>query len=225
MLHGALPELLNHLCCLGNTTLVLRQQGISLAKSTSFGLCVATRDSDWRILRDHLSGLETDTATLQNIYLLAGPGDRRPMIGLGEPGRPLHLTIRLDAHDWESRAIRNLIDYFKGVSLDCTESRRLGVGAWLDEWERPVAAACDDSLVRDTCQVIRTCEELEVEVGTRSHRNTARFHPTFIDSSGTVMRVADRSQRHVVHADVADPGFRIFLAEPSRMRIAVDSGI
>lgn len=138
LLRGPLPELLNHLCCLGESTLVLRQPGLSLAKCTRFGLSVATHESGWQVLQDHLSGLETDTGRLLSLYLLANAGDRKPLIGLAEPGRSPHATIRLDHHDWNSPVVANLIDHFEGVPLDCRESRRLGAGAWLDEWESSV---------------------------------------------------------------------------------------
>ncbi|MCW1924202.1 hypothetical protein OKA05_16670 [Luteolibacter arcticus] len=222
-LRGPLPELLNHLCCLGKTTLVLRQQGLSLAKSTTFGLSVATRESGWQVIGDHLSGLETDTGRLQNLYLLAGASDRRPLIGMAEPGRPLHLTIRLDGHAWDSPVVRNLIDHFEGVSLDCLESRRLGAGAWLDEWERPVNPACDAAVVRDACQILHECRDLEVDVRTPGSRGAARFEPSFVDSSGSVLRVADRTQRHVVHADVNDPGFHLSRTEHFGLRLQISA--
>lgn len=202
--------------------MVLRQQGLSLAKTTAFGLCVASRASGWQVLRDHLSGLETDTGHPQNLYLLADAADRRPLIGMGEPGRPMHLTIRLDGHAWDSPVVRNLIDHFDGVSLDCLESRRLGAGAWLDEWERSAGESAAEALVQDICRMLHGCRKLEVAVRNRGHRGTARFQPSFIDSSGTVLRVADRARHHVVHADVANPGFRLAMAEPSCLRMAVE---
>lgn len=208
-LRGPLPVLLNHLCCLGTTTLVVRQQGLSLAKSTAFGLSVATRETNWQVMVDHLSGLQTNKGTLQNLYLLADASDRRPLIGMAEPGRHLHVTIRLDGHEWGSRVVRHLIEHFEGVSLDCLESRRLGAGAWLDEWERPATAACDPAVTRDACQILHECRELEVDVRAPGSRGAALFKPSFVDSSGTVLRIADRARRHVVHADANEPGFRL----------------
>ncbi len=219
-LHGSVTELLNHLCCLGQGTLVIRQQGLSLAKSTLFGLWVSSRESGWHTLRDHISGLEVDTRRPQNIYLLTGHGDRRPLIAIGEPGKPVHLSIRLDGHLWESRSIRNLIDHFQGTPLDCVESRRLGAGAWLDEWERPACPAAPCNRLADTRFLLERCTELEVGVATASHKGTVRFRPSFIDASGSVLRIADRPLRHVVHADAGDPGFLLQSTGPSRLRIS-----
>ncbi|MCW1884396.1 hypothetical protein OKA04_06605 [Luteolibacter flavescens] len=221
LLRGPLPELLNHLCCLGESTLVLRQQGLSLAKCTRFGLSVATRESGWQVLRDHLSGMETDTGRSFSLYLLANPDDRKPVIGIAETGRTLHASIRLDNHEWNSPVVANLVDHFEGVSLDCMESRRLGAGAWLDEWERPVA---DESAVcmEQACQILHECRELEVSVSARGNQGSARFEPSFVDSCGAVLRIADRGRRHVVHADVQDPGFRLFRTDRYGLRLCVE---
>ncbi|WP_341402363.1 hypothetical protein [Luteolibacter soli] len=220
-MRGSLPELLNHLCCLGQTTLVLRQQGLSLAKTTPFGLSVAYREEAWHVLHDRLSGLETDTRRPLATYLIADASDRRPLLAMAEPGRPIHLSIRLDGHVWDSPVVRTLIDHFKGASLDCMESRRLGAGAWLDEWERPVNPDCDTSIVHGACRILHECRELEVDVSSRGCRGTACFQPSFIDSAGTVLRITDRERRHVVHADVNDPGFHLTTMGRSGLRLEI----
>lgn len=219
-LRGPLCELLNHLFRLGESTLVLRQQGLSLAKETCFGLSIANGEGSWQILRDHLSGLETDTRRQLMLYLLTDVSDRRPVIGMGEPGQPLHLTIRLHRHAWDSPATRNLIEHFKGLALGCQESRRLGAGAWLDDWQRAVPAG-DGSILEEARRSVLGCRELVVAVRNPCQRAVASFEPTFVDTSGTVLRIADRGGRHVVHADVADPGFRIGREGRSRFRISV----
>lgn len=206
-LGGPVGELLNHLCCLGRATLILRQQGLSLAKSTDFGLWISSREGDWQVLRDRLSGLEADTGRPQHCYLLTGFGEPRPVIAFGEPGRPIHFSIRLENHRWESRCITDLIEHFKGQALDCTESRRLGAGAWLDEWERPTSPRLSAEEIEETRERIRRCRDLEVEVRTATHRGTARFTPSFVDLSGCVLRIADRSLVHVVHADAGTADF------------------
>jgi len=222
-LRGSIPELLNHLCCLGQTTLVLRQQGLSLAKATAFGLSVAYREEAWHVLHDRLSGLETDTRRALGVYLIADVNDRRPLLAMAEPGRPIHVSIRLDGHVWDSPVVKTLIDHFQGASLDCMESRRLGAGAWLDEWERPVNPACDSSLVDGACRILHECRELEVDVNSRGCRGSACFRPSFIDSSGTVLRITDREQRHVVHADVSDPGFHLSRTDRSGLRLSISA--
>ncbi len=127
-------ELLNHLCYLGQGTLVMRQQGLSLAKTTPFGLAVAYQESGWDILRDQASGLETDASRPQNIYLMTDAADRRPLLAMGKQDQAIELSIRLDGYAWESPAVTGLLRRFDAVSLDCLQSRRLGAGVWLDEW-------------------------------------------------------------------------------------------
>ena len=222
-LRGSLSELLNHLCCLGQSTMVLRQQGLSLAKATTFGLSVAYREEAWHVLHDRQSGLETDTQLALGVYLIADPCDRRPMLAMAAPGMPIHLSIHLDGHLWDSPVVKTLIDHFQGVSLDCMESRRLGAGAWLDEWERPVNPDCDTSIVRGACQILHECRELEVDVNSRGCRGTARFEPSFVDSASTVIRITDRERRHVVHADVNDPGFHLSRTKGSGLRLVVSA--
>ncbi len=71
--------------------------------------------------------------------------------------------------------------------------------------------------------VLRNCECLEVEIQTSNQRNITRFAPSFIDSEGGVMRIADRSCRHVVYADVDAPEFHMERYSSSRVRIFRDS--
>jgi hypothetical protein len=48
-----------------------------------------------------------------------------------------------------------------------------------------------------------------VEIRISSQRNVTRFAPSFIDSEGGVMRVADQACHNVVYADVDAPEFRM----------------
>ncbi|RYD32102.1 MAG: hypothetical protein EOP87_13465, partial [Verrucomicrobiaceae bacterium] len=134
-LHSPVDELLNHLCCLGKGTLILRRPGLSLAKSTRFGLHIRSRPQDWSVLHDAISGLETDLNPPQHAYLLREFPDQCPLFAMGPPGKPIEFTVRLDGHAWNSAAVREMLARFGGVALDCLESHRLGAGAWLDEWE------------------------------------------------------------------------------------------
>ena len=208
-LRGSLPELLNHLCCLGESTLILRQQGLSLAKVTRFGLAVAYGDHGWDLLSDRTSGLETDTRTERRVYLMTSHPDRRPLICMGAPGAPIDLSIRLEKRLWDSAVVRNLIDCFDGVPLACHESRKLGAGAWLDDWERPVQQKTSTRPVSEILEWVRGSDWLNIEVTSVGHRGTANFKPSFIDCSSSVLRIADREMRHIVNADAADPSLQL----------------
>lgn len=209
VLRSPISEVLNHLCYLGQGTMVLRQKGLSLAKITPFGLAVAHEKSGWNILHDQVSGLETDTSQPQNIYLMTNACDRRPLLAMGEPGQAIDLSIRLDGYNWESPAVTALLRKFNAASLDCAQSRRLGAGAWLDDWGDPAQPVSDGIVVRSATEILRTCEWLEVEIKSANHRNVVRFSPSFIDSEGGVLRVADHACRHVVYANVQAPDFRM----------------
>lgn len=223
VLRSPVSEVLNHLCYLGQGTMVLRQKGLSLAKTTPFGLAVAYQNSGWNILRDQVSGLETDTSRAMSIYLMTDAADRRPLLAMGEPDQPIDLSIRLDGYSWESPAVTALLRKFNGVSLDCAQSRRLGAGAWLDDWGDNRPTASDGELVRAATGTVRDCGWVEVEIRSNSHRNVVRFAPSFIDSEGGVLRVADRSCRHVVYADVEAPDFRMARVSPDQVRIFRES--
>lgn len=223
VLRSPISEVLNHLCYLGQGTMVLRQKGLSLAKTTPFGLAVAYQESGWNILHDQVSGLETDTSQPQNIYLMTDAADRRPLLAMGEPGRAIDLSIRLDGYRWESPPVTALLRKFNAVSLDCAQSRQLGAGAWLDDWGDSSQCAGDGLLVRSAAETLRTCEWLEVEIKNHIHRNVVRFSPSFIDSEGGVLRVADRSCRHVVYANVEAPDFRMSGEPHGPVRIFLES--
>lgn len=218
-LHGPTVELLNHLCCLGPTTVVLRQPGLSLAKSTVFGLWVSSEADAWRVLRDPVSGLQADTERPHEAYLITSHDDRRPQLVFAEPGKAVHFSVRLENHPWDSPAIRNMIGHFGGVPLDCRESRRLGAGAWLDEWESPAPGTPAGARIDEARRRIESCGRLTVTVATPAHTGVVRFRPAFIDVSGTVLRLADRPMRHIVHADAAAPGFRIGPGDSGEIRV------
>ena len=59
------------------------------------------------------------------------------------------------------------------------------------------------------------------EFSTPAHTGVIRFRPAFIDVSGTVLRLADRPMRHVVHADAAAPGFRIGPGDSGEIRVEI----
>lgn len=221
-LRSPVHEVLNHLCQFGPGTLVMRQRGLSLAKTTRFGLAISHRDSGWTILRDHLSGLETDTSRKLDIYLMTDAADRRPLLAMGEPDMPdmpVELSIRLDGHAWESPVVNVLLRKFNGVSLDCMQSRRLGAGAWLDEWGGAPSDAGDSELAHTASRVLRACDLLEVEIRTHAHRNVTCFRPSFVDTEGGVLRIADRACQHVVYADAEAADFRLETTPGGRARI------
>lgn len=219
-LHGPLAEILGHLRHLGQATLIARQPGLSLVRTTSFGPNVARPDSGPDAWADAVSGLETAAAAPLAVYLLREMAQRHPLLEIGEPGSAIDLSIRLDAHFWESPAIAAMLRRFDAAPLACHESHRLGAGAWLDDWgNAPAPAARDHPSVRSASAAVADCKWLEVEINAPGHRNIMRFSPTFVDSDGGVLRIADRTCRHVVHADVEAPDIRLESASRSELRL------
>lgn len=220
-LRSPIPELLNHLPCLGNGTLILRRPGLSVAKSTPFGLHIRERATDWDILRDAISGLETNLRQDPQAYLLRQFPDDSPLFAMGLPGQPIEFTVRLTNHAWNSPAILEMIRRFNATPLDCIESRRLGAGAWLDEWEQPKGASSPSpSFLRKASSALQHCRRLEVEIRTSSQRGTARFQPSFIDSAGPVVRIADKLRQHIVYADTSSPSFRLIHRGPDTLHLS-----
>ncbi len=219
-LESPIDELLNHLSSLGKGTLILRRPGMSVAKTTPFGrqLC----GGDWGHLRDAVSGLETDLAAPQRAYLLREMSDSCPLFVMGPPGEPIEFTVRLEGHSWQSAAMREMIAKFHGKPLDCLESRRLGAGAWLDEWGQPVRSPAQSAsaLIHETSTALHRCRSLEVEIRTTTHRSTMCFQPSFIDSEGSVLRIADRSRTHIVYADVSAREFQLSGNGARHLRLA-----
>lgn len=221
-LHSPIDELLNHLCCLGQGTLILRRPGLSVAKATRFGLHIRERSHDWTVLRDAISGLETDLTPPQNAYLLREFPDQCPLFAIGSPGKPIEFTVRLEGHDWQSPVIRTMLDRFHGVALDCLESHRLGAGAWLDEWEQSKCASCPipDAVLHAASETLHGCKLLEVEIRTSTQRSEVCFCPSFIDSEGSVLRIADRTRTHIVYADVRATDFHLERAGSHALRLS-----
>jgi hypothetical protein len=205
-LQGPTPRLLNLLCQLGEGTLVLRQEGLSLAKTCTFGLCVADGHGGWHLLRDAISGLETNLQHAHHVYLLPDPDDGVPVIATAIPGGEIDLSIRLDQHRWDSRIIRSIIEGFHGIPVEAREGRCLRAGAWLDDWSNTSPAS--GGIRWEILAALDGCRCLEVEVCSGLHRAVAAFRPAFMDSEGPVLRIADLARKNVVFADAGSPGFR-----------------
>ncbi|QJE95314.1 hypothetical protein [Luteolibacter luteus] len=218
-LHGSTPRLLNQLCHLGEGTLIIRQQGLSLAKDTGFGLFVAREPGGWNVLRDAISGLEVDLGQAHQVHALADPDDAHPVFSINPPGNGIELSVRLDRHDWKSRVVREIVDVFQGVPIDARDRHSLGAGAWLDEWESTPPR--NRSIDWNVAAALDGCRCLEVEVKTAMHRVKAAFRPAFLDSEGPVLRIADAGRKHVVFADTAAPGFCWASLAPGHLRIQV----
>jgi hypothetical protein len=222
VLRRPIGEVLNQLCWLGPGTMVLRQQGLSLAKTTHFGLWVADEAQGWELLRDRFSRLETEMSKPQNVYLLAPQMGRQPLLAMGEPGQPIDLSIRLNCHTWGSNPIRDLLHRLDAVALDWLESCKLGAGAWLDDWGQASKPISDGERIREVSQWLRNCDQLELEIRSNIHRATAKFTPSFVDTEGAILRVADRFCRHVIYADVEAPHFQLTQIASRQMRICLE---
>ena len=219
-LQGSAAHLLNHLCCLGEGRLILRQDGLSLAKLTPFGLCVADGRSGWHLLRDAISGLETDLQVTRFIYLLPDPDDGVPVFATTGASGAIDLSVRLEELSWNSRTIRAVLDHCQAIRIDAREGRGLGAGAWLDDWKtsRPTI---EGATRWELLAALADCRCLEVELRSGLHRCAAAFRPAFLDSDGPVLRIADATRRHVVFVDSAAAGFRWQSLAPGHLKIAV----
>ncbi|MCW1911976.1 hypothetical protein OJ996_00215 [Luteolibacter sp. GHJ8] len=219
-LQGPTPHLLNLLCQLGEGTLVLKQQGLSLAKTCSFGLCVADGRGGWNLLRDAISGLESDLQQAHHVYLLPDPDDFVPLLATARPGGEIDLSIRLEHQRWDSRLMRSIIEGFRGIPIEAREGRRLHAGAWLDDWHHTSPAST--GIPWEILSALDACRCLEVEVCSGLHRATAAFRPAFLDSEGAVLRIADSQRKNVVFADAAAPGFRWMSLAPGHLKIRAE---
>jgi hypothetical protein len=219
-LQAPTPRLLNLLCQLGEGTMVLRQEGLSLAKTCCFGLCVADGRGGWHLLRDAISGLEADLQRAHHIYLLPDPDDAIPVFATASPGGEIDLSIRLEHQRWDSRVIRSIIDGFDGVPVEAREGRCLRAGAWLDDWSS--TSPPTGGIRWELLAALDGCRCLEVEVRSGMHRATAAFRPAFMDSEGAVLRISDLERRNVVFADAGAPGFRWTSLAPGHLKIRAE---
>lgn len=216
-LHGPAIRLLNQLCHLGKGTLIFRQQGLSLARSTGFGLFVASGHEGWHRLRDAISGLEADFRLPCQAHLFADPDDGRPVFAMSRSGRGIDFSIRLESQSWDSPALQTLLETFHGISQDARDGGISGAGAWLDEWEQ--TSPWLGHIGWDIAAALDSCRCLEIELRSGMHRMNAAFRPSFLDTEGSVFRIADAAREHVVFADTAAPGFRWASLAPGHLRI------
>lgn len=220
-LQAPTPRLLNLLCQLGEGTMVLRQDGLSLAKTCCFGLCVADGQGGWHLLRDAISGLEADLQRAHHVYLLPDPDDGIPVFATASPGGEIDLSVRLENQRWDSRIIRSIIGGFRGVPVEPREGRSLRAGAWLDDWSSTSPAT--GGIRWEILAALDGCRCLEVEVRSGMHRATAAFRPAFMDSEGAVLRISDLARKNVVFADAGAPGFRWTSLAPGHLKIRAET--
>lgn len=218
-LQGSAAHLLNHLCYFGEGRLILRQDGLSLAKLTAFGLCVADGRAGWHLLRDAISGLETDLQMSRFVYLLPDPDDGVPVFATAGANGAIDLSVRLEELCWDSRAIRAVLEHCHAIRIDAREGRGLGAGARLDDWK--TSARPEGSARWEVLAALDDCRCLEVELRSGLHRCAAAFRPAFLDSDGPVLRIADATRRHVVFVDSGAAGFRWESMAPGHLRIRI----
>jgi hypothetical protein len=204
-LHAAAEEVLDHLAVFRSGTVILRQPGLSVSHMAAFG-SGRIRDGIWQ---DTRSQLQSIIGARRIFHLLTDTCDARPLLVSGEPGKQIDLSIRLDGCTWQSGPLRRMIHLFHGRPVTCEESRCLGAGAWLDDWEPDHSHGGDPILARAARRELESCRWIEVIVRSSAHRKVVRFQPDFIDLDGSVLRVADRHCRHVIFADAESPSFRL----------------
>lgn len=203
--------------------MILREQGLSLAKETSFGLFTSGASERWNLLQDRLSQLESDLTAPQHFHLLEDPEDCCPLLTASVPGESINLTIRLEDHRWDSREIRGLLNDH-AVPVDTSDHWARSAGAWLDDWMQPPPPADAGTLCREVRRCLERCSLLEVCVNAGAHHANTRFRPAFYDTEGTVFRIADAGRHNVVYADIADAAFRMEVLSPSHLLIRRSPG-
>ncbi|WP_265594795.1 hypothetical protein [Haloferula sp. BvORR071] len=220
-LQGPLAQVLNHLCLLGEGTLILREEGLSLAKVTSFGLCVTDGRQGWHLLRDAISGLETDLCSARNAYLLPDPDDGVPVFATAGISGEVDLSLRFESLNWRSRPILGLLDQCQAIPIDPREGRCLGAGAWLDDWK--TSSTLTQTTDWNLLSALDACRCLELEIHSGLHRCAVAFRPAFLDTDGSVIRIADASRKHVVFADAGSAELHFQSLAPGHLKICRES--
>lgn len=211
--------LLNQLCHMGTSRMILRQDGLSLARVTNFGLFVADSCKECPLFGDCQSGLETDLTHNPRIYLLPEPSAGSPVLAVSPAEGKINLSIRLESLRWTAPVIQNLIGRFGGIPVDQAEIWRTGADAWLDDWQQTTPPSTKHDRRTELIAALDPRPMIEVEVHADGHRAKALFRPSFVDFSNSTVRIADARRHHVVFADVDAAGFEFH--QPSRDRLVL----
>lgn len=194
--------------------MVLRQDGLSLARVTDFGLFVCQRGQECPLFGDAQSGLETDLSQNPRIYLLPEPSQGSPVLAVSPNAGKINLSIRLESLNWSAPVIQQLISRFEGIPVDQAEVWRSGADAWLDDWQELSSVRTSRDRKTALLEALDRKPMIEVHVESDGHRAKAAFRPTFVDFAESTVRIADAKRHNVVFADTDAPGFEFH--QPSR---------
>lgn len=199
-------ELINQLLHFGHARLMVRGQGLSLVKATRFGLFISPRHG--HSVRDHVSELLVDLPTNPWVYLVPSPIQGPPVLALSEPGKPIAVSIELEAHEWSSPLLQKLLTTFGGVPVEAQLIRDRGADAWLDQWTEATSGILTRNDRWNVIAALDACRRFEVQLSTPGCSVHAEFNPAFVDFDHAVLRVADTRCGHVVYADLSSPEVR-----------------
>ncbi|WP_411826929.1 hypothetical protein [Luteolibacter sp. AS25] len=191
---------------LGQTTLVLREPGLSLSKYTN---------SPSQEVDAHSPMLMEGS----DLYLLRDHETSKPTLAVARPGKTVSCTLRLEALEWNSPILRKFLLESIPKPVACPDARNLGAGFWMDDFGPKCAENTDHLLAREACQTIRHCQHLEIHLQAETCHIHTSCKPSFVDSERNIIRISDRACRTVVYADAGDPDFRLSYLADNKLQL------
>lgn len=203
-LTGPWTAFLNQLVHLDQVYLILRSDGLSIAKWTRFGVFFQESVRGCRWLSDPVSGLALDPKEIRHIYVVRLSPSGPVSLELEFNGSRFGISIQCDGRHSNFCALDRMKEMFGQEEVSGEFLRRAGAGAWLDDWAQPprrIAGERRNSLER----AVSNRDEFEVTMAAPGMFSKTLLRPSFIDFDGSVARFANPDCETVVMADLASP--------------------
>ena len=173
----------------GTLRLVVRCRGLSFVRRTRIGRFCPVRVGDRPLLVDGVSGLSLDPSRVRAVCMVPARPRAAPAIEFDFRDYGFGISFQPFATSQSERVVEELRSSFVEATMATSELLERGAGAWLDEWE--ALEACKPCPARTVCRIHD--DLAAVKVIADGLRAGVRFVPSFVDSDGTVRRIASVS--------------------------------
>ena len=209
-LHAERAAFLNQLLHLDQTHLIVRTNGLSIAKWTEFGVffsCRLSTDTIW--LNDPVSGVAIDPSQIRAFYAARLGPDEPISFEIEFLTGGIALSIQTDAVHSSLDAASRIVNAFGIEPVAHQSLRQLGAGAWLDDWRLGDAGWANVKQRSLLTGAVAGCCPVSIQLSSPGLIAEAKLCPSFLDFDGPVARFADPTCETVCLTDLASPCVRV----------------
>jgi len=199
------PAFLNQLFHLDGVRLIVRGEGLSIARRTGFGIFLDRSWSGRRWLYDPVSGVMLDPEQIRAIDTTWLSPKEPLTFEIKFSRSSLGISMQMDSGLEDGSAFRRIVAMFGREPVPAETLRQEGAGAWLDPWVNRRRSLGEETR-QDLRRAVSAGARCEARVAADGFLVTCASRPSFLDFDGSIARLADPGADSVVLADLESAG-------------------